>query len=124
MNGRKLNWTNAKWDGLKGQLTPTGEDIDHFEEAKLQEWHDAKKGVLPYREPSERDKDTLDNPAHAGEMSLLDSVLTQVALRAQIKAKTERIISASQAESRLPPEVRLEKRRKRRKARYGKKRGP
>ena len=56
MNGRKLDWSKAKWDGLKGGLVPTGEDLDPREEASLQEWHNTKKGIRPYQEPAERRK--------------------------------------------------------------------
>jgi hypothetical protein len=43
MAGQKLDWDKAKWDSIKHSLVPTGEDIDPYEEAKLQEWWESKK---------------------------------------------------------------------------------
>jgi hypothetical protein len=94
MNGKRLDWDKAKFDSVKGNLVPAGEDINPYEEAKLQAWHDAKKGMKPYREPpTQRDRDTLDLPDEGDRRSIVKSVVSQVKLREQRRKRREQYIA-------------------------------
>ena len=97
MSAKKLDWNKAKFDGIKGYLVPTGEDIDPREEEKLQAWHAAKKGIRPRPEPPEppirRDKRTLDLPTPIDRTNPVKSINEQVRLREERRKKRERYIA-------------------------------
>jgi len=104
MNGRRLNWDKAKTDSIKGMLAPTGEEIDPYEEVKLEEWHAAKKGVPLPVEPIERDMDTMDAPDNG--RSLVNSVVAQVELRERARASTIAKIENAQARAKAASKAR------------------
>src|ERR1700677_735990 len=82
MNGRRLSWSKAPFDGIKGDLVPTGEDINDYEEAELQALHEAKKGIFTKPEtPTQRDNVTLDLPDPADRVYPVKSINEQVRLR-------------------------------------------
>lgn len=78
MGGRKLNWEKARWDSIKNSYVPTGEDIDHAEEAELQAWWEAHKDALrekPKESGSKRKRKSkpkpIDSPAFPKGTSVL-----------------------------------------------------
>ena len=93
MNGRRLNWSKAPFDGIKGDLVPTGEDINDYEEAELQALHEAKKGIFTKPEtPTQRDNVTLDLPDPADRVYPVKSINEQVRLREERRKRRERYI--------------------------------